>query len=236
MIMLTMNQSLTLTQNDYPKAQVTPDDASLTAHLSADAPQSGQTPVCIRGGEGSVLPPQWTRFFGREAEIAQVQRLLQSEARLVVLTGTGGSGKTRLALEIAQRIASEENGQRASLWFVPLADVTDARVIASEIIGALRLPRIPQMPPLVQAIQSLGERAEPIFILDNLEHLLPEAAAIIQELLARVPQLRLIVTSRQELQIAGEHPFPVPPLPIPEAGLRPESQFEKWLECVVVAS
>lgn len=166
------------------------------------------------------LPPQWTRFFGRETEIAAVRsRLSQGETRLVTLTGTGGSGKTRLALEIARTLADESCD---SLWFVPLQNATDTRLIASEIVGAMRLPHLAQATPLEQAVQSLNERAQPLLVLDNFEQLLPAGAAIVQELLARVPQLKLIVTSRQALQIADEHPFWVPPLPIPDLGLAPD--------------
>ena len=164
------------------------------------------------------LPAQWTRFFGRESEIAAVRDALQSEVRLVTLTGTGGSGKTRLALQIA-RVLRDEG--RHALWFVPLQNATDAHLLASEIAGATRLALSPQATPLTQVIQSLNERAQPLLVLDNFEQLLP-AAATVQELLARVPQLKIVVTSQQALQIAGERVFWVPPLPIPAPGLAPD--------------
>ena len=165
-----------------------------------------------------ALPPQWTRFFGRETEIAAVRRLLQSPVRLVTLTGAGGGGKTRLALEIARDLVVQE---QPSLWFVPLKHLADAGLIPSAIGGAMRLPPIPQMAPLAQLIQVLSGCAQPTLMLDNFEQLLPAGAALVQQLMARVPQLRLLITSRQELQIVGEHPFQVPPLPIPATGLAP---------------
>lgn len=216
---------------------VTPDPQTreLFAHLEREARggfHSAKTLIATDGAEqprrplvaalavdAPHLPAQWTRFFGRETEIAAVRSWLQNGIRLVTLTGTGGSGKTRLALEIARTLADESCH---SLWFVPLADVSDAALIASEIVGAMRLPPIPQLTPHAQLLQSLNQRAQPLLVLDNFEQLLPAGAAIVHELLARVPQLKLIVTSRQELQIAGEHPFAVPPLPVPATGLTPE--------------
>ncbi len=165
------------------------------------------------------LPPQWTRFFGRESEIAAVRDSLQGEVRLVTLTGTGGSGKTRLALQIARELTDEG---RDALWFVPLQNATDAHLLASEIAGAMRLTLLPQATPLAQVIQGLNERAQPLLILDNFEQLLPAGAATVQEILARVPQLKIVVTSQQALQIAGERVFWVPPLPIPAPGLAPD--------------
>ena len=181
-------------------------------------PTNAPPSLAVSAGAGeSQLPAQWTRFFGREQEIAEVRRRLH-ETRLVTLTGTGGSGKTRLALEVARRLVAQE---REALWFVPLENTTDAGLIPSAIVGAMRLPHIPQMSPLVQVIQSLNERAGPTLVLDNFEQLLPTGAALVQQLMARVPQLRLVITSRQELQIADEHPFSVLPLPIPAPGLAP---------------
>jgi predicted ATPase/DNA-binding SARP family transcriptional activator/tetratricopeptide (TPR) repeat protein len=182
-------------------------------------------------GEGEArLPAQWTRFFGRESEMESVRQRLQNGARLVTLSGTGGSGKTRLALEIAQRIAiaqerdaERREKERGALWFVPLADVFDARLIAGEIESALRLPRSPVTTPMVQVMQTLATHREPLVVLDNFEQLLPEGAALVQELLAHVPALSLIVTSRQELGIAGEEAFHVPPLEVPEVQLWPAS-------------
>jgi predicted ATPase/DNA-binding SARP family transcriptional activator len=163
---------------------------------------------------GAGLPPQWARFFGREAEIAAVRKLLHTGARLVTLSGTGGTGKTRLALEIARQIASEREEGHAQVWFVPLVDIEDASLIAGRIATAIRLP--PDPPPSATPIaQALAKHSEPLLVLDNFEHLLPQGAALAQELLARVPQLRLLATSRRELGLVGEHPFSTPPMPVP---------------------
>lgn len=166
-------------------------------------------------GDQARLPPQWTRFFGREADIATVIKLLQGDTRLVTLVGMGGSGKTRLALEIAQHLAKQREKERSALWFVPLADVADARFIAGEIAGALRLPLAGDVAPLARVCQALGAVSNPVLILDNFEHLLPAGAAPLQELLSHVPPLQILVTSRRKLGIEGESTFEVPMLPIP---------------------
>ncbi len=174
-------------------------------------------------GNQGRLPPQWTRFFGRETEIVEVQGLLQTGARLITLTGTGGGGKTRLALEVARHLAVDNENQATgfALWFVPLSGVTEARLVAGAIVDAMRLPRAPISACADQVMQALRAHPEPILVLDNFEHLLPEGAALVQELLAHVPQLRLLITSRRELKIAGEQPFFVAPMPVPPADLAP---------------
>lgn len=172
--------------------------------------------------EGTRLPSQWTRFVGRATEIAEVQELLHNGTRLVTLTGTGGTGKTRLAVEVAQLLINEWEERRNALWFVTLANVTDARLVAGEIVDAMRLPRAPASTLLVQVTQALGARVKPLLILDNFEHLLPEGVSLVQELLSRVPQLQLLITSRRELGIVGERSFWVPPLRVPHPNLSPQ--------------
>lgn len=165
--------------------------------------------------ESVGLPPQWTRFFGREHEIDALQRLLQGGARVITLMGTGGSGKTRLVLEVAHRLFEGQEKQPGVLWFVPLASVPDARLIAGEITDTMGLPRAPMSAPLMQIVETLRTHSKPLIVLDNFEHLLPEGAALVQDLLSHVPQLRLLVTSRREMGIVGEHVFALPPMPVP---------------------
>ena len=103
------------------------------------------------------LPPQFTRFFGREEEIARLQTLLSDpEIRLVTLTGPGGSGKTRLALQTAQRL---RDTSPVPAWFVPLVDLKGAGLIADKMLDALRLPRSPNSEPLEQVIAGPPEAA-----------------------------------------------------------------------------
>ncbi len=175
-------------------------------------------------GNRAHLPPQWTRFFGREREIVEVRRLLQMGTRLITLAGVGGSGKTRLALEVARRIAAENEREANSgaLVFVPLAPVSDARLIAGAIADAMRLPRAPISTSIHQVAQALRSHPHPILVLDNFEHLLPAGAALVQELLSHVPPLRLLVTSRRELKVSSEYAFFVAPMPVPPADLAPD--------------
>jgi predicted ATPase len=163
------------------------------------------------------LPLQLTRFIGRESELAELTIRLRNPAdRLVTLVGPGGTGKTRLALEAASRAASDV----PALWFVPLADLTDPEHIPGAVLEVLQRPIERSSDPLSALAHAL-EGTETWLILDNLEHLLPRGAAIVAELLARVPQLRLIVTSRRPLGIAGEWRFSVPPLATPEGPATP---------------
>jgi len=193
--------------------------------LPVEPPATPQ-PKPDESDEDARLPPQWTRFFGRKPEIAEVRQAWEDGARLVTLSGIGGSGKTRLALEIAYRRAQESQEASRSLWFVALADVSDARLIAGEIAGSLRLPRPPLSAPLAQLTQALRAHGAPLLVLDNFEQLLPEGGALVQELLAHVPQLRLLVTSRRELGIVGEHLLPLSPLPTPRDDSSPAELLE----------
>ncbi len=177
------------------------------------------------------LPLPFTRFFGREGEMAQLREvLLSDDIRLVTLTGAGGSGKTRLAVEVARRLQEEFKG---SVWFVPLADLADPRLIVGAMLDALRLPRSPLVEPLEQIVTALSQQPA-LLVLDNLEHLLrvegsgfrveteqpstlnPEPSTLVRTLLERVPTLTLLVTSRQRLDLGGEQEFSVLPLPLPE--------------------
>jgi predicted ATPase/DNA-binding SARP family transcriptional activator len=179
----------------------------------------------------SELPLQLTRFFGREREVAHLTRWLRDpETRLVTLTGSGGSGKTRLALEVARQTAPEFAGR---VWFVDLAPLRDPSLIPFAVAGALRLPATPGQDPLDGVVEALRE-SSCLLLLDNFEHLLrdlcPESegpprggsTALVRLLLERVPELTCLVTSRQPLHLGGEHEFPILPLAVPERSAAPE--------------
>jgi predicted ATPase/DNA-binding SARP family transcriptional activator len=173
------------------------------------------------------LPLPLDRFFGRRSEMAQLIRLLRPPSaepivdeelhddhiptRLITLTGPGGSGKTRLALEVARRLRKH---WQDNVWFVPLADLTDGRLIPDQLRDTLGLPRPAGVDPLDQAIAFLN-RQPSVVVLDNLEHLPSDAVRVIQSLLERTPGLTLLATSRRRLGLAGEREFPVAPLPVP---------------------
>ncbi|HLV80684.1 MAG TPA: tetratricopeptide repeat protein [Chthonomonadaceae bacterium] len=172
------------------------------------------------------LPLQFTRFFGREVESARLLELLQPgdpAGRLLTLTGPGGAGKTRLAIETAGRLQERFGG---AVWFVPLADLTDARQIPRAILEALQQPAVPDADPLEQVLARLQEPPA-LLVLDNFEQVVAEGAQILKTLLARAPALTCLVTSRQRLDIAGEREITLAPLPAPSTDLPPE-QLVQW--------
>lgn len=145
--------------------------------------------------------------------------LTSAQTRILTLTGMGGSGKTRLAVEAARDLLDNFNG---AIYFVSLADLRDARLIADTLLKALSLSRIANSEPLAQAAVKLSEQPS-LLIFDNFEHLLAEGSLVVRELLERVPSLVCLITSRQPLGISGEQEFPVSPLPIPAVTDAPET-------------
>ena len=156
------------------------------------------------------LPIQLTSFLGRDAEVVEVRRAI-SQARLVTLTGPGGTGKTRLALEAA---AAASGSIPDGVWFVALATITDPSLLATAIVEALGL-RYAAGSPRDQIVQHF-ERRDALLLLDNFEQLLP-AAPSATELLRDCPKLRILVTSRAALRVSGEQEVPISPLPAPES-------------------
>lgn len=200
--------------------------------------ESIRPPLAAEAGHPSSLPTPFTRFFGRESEIAQLQDLLGVQVlrcsgapglpeylnartpehlntRLVTLTGPGGTGKTRLALAVAERLVETYQG---AVWFVPLADLMDSQRIDDAICDALRLPRSPHRSPRDQVVEHL-RRQPSLLVLDNFEHLVEEGARVVQDLLAAAPTLCCLVTSRRALGLSAEREFPVLPLPTPSQGV-----------------
>ena len=170
------------------------------------------------------LPVQLTSFVGREAEITAVQALLD-RARLVTLTGPGGAGKTRLALQVAaERLLRHGDGA----FFVELAPISEADMVPSAIAAALLIREATERPLLDTITDALRDR-DMLVVLDNFEHL-QAAAPTVAGLLAAAPKLRVLVTSRARLNLRGEEECEVPPLRIPDAAHLPPlaelSQFE----------
>ena len=151
------------------------------------------------------LPVPATPFLGREAELREIAAVLARDGvRLVTLTGPGGTGKTRLALQAAALAADRFAG---GVWWVPLAPLRDPALVAAEIaltIGAKE-----------GLVQGIGDR-EMLLVLDNFEQLVAAAPELV-ELLERCPNLRLLVTSRELLRVRGETEFAVPPLATKDA-------------------
>lgn len=164
----------------------------------------------------STLPAALTPFIGREAEVQALgAELRRKDVRMITLTGPGGTGKTRLGLEVASSVLDEyEDG----VFFVPLATVRDPTRLISAIAQGVGVEQSPDTPPEQQLIEHLRER-QMLLLLDNFEQLVDEAP-IINTLLQRAPRLKVMVTSREALQIYGEHRYQVPPLPLPDLSAR----------------
>ncbi len=160
----------------------------------------------------ATLPVPLTSFFGREREVAALAALLrQPSVRLVTLTGTGGVGKTRLALHLAA-----EGGDTFAdgVCFVPLAPVSDPEQVMPAIAKVLGLWEALDRPLLDHVRDYLREK-HLLLLLDNFEHV-AAAAPQLAALLVSCPRLHLLVTSRAALHLSGESAFPVPPLPMPD--------------------
>ena len=166
------------------------------------------------------IPVQRTGFVGREKEVAAAKELLlRQDVRLVTVTGPGGIGKTRLALEVAKDLAETFPG---GIHFVALSALRDPGLIASVIVQTLGIREAGGQPPLEILKRNFqdSQRAPALLLLDNFEHLM-QAAPTVAELLTLGPNLKILVTSRAALHIYGEHEFPVPPLALPDSQSKP---------------
>jgi predicted ATPase/DNA-binding SARP family transcriptional activator len=159
------------------------------------------------------LPTPATPLVGRRAELEYVHELFRSEdARLATLTGPGGTGKTRLAVQAAWELAERFPD---GVYFVDLAPVRESSLVPNAIAGALDVRERPSRPLLDTLKEHVLDR-QLLLVLDNFEHV-HEAAPIVSELLAEASGVRALVTSRMRLRLYGEHEYPVPPLTEEEA-------------------
>jgi predicted ATPase/DNA-binding SARP family transcriptional activator/DNA-binding CsgD family transcriptional regulator len=157
------------------------------------------------------LPAPMTNFVGRQREMVEVKRAL-SMTRLLTLTGAGGSGKTRLSLEVARDlVGSYPDGVR----LVELAPLSEPGLVAQEVAGALDVTERPGEPLAGTLVDYLSGK-EVMFVLDNCEHLIGAAAGLVEELLHSCPRLRVLATSREPLGIGGEVVWQVDPLSLPD--------------------
>jgi predicted ATPase/DNA-binding CsgD family transcriptional regulator len=158
----------------------------------------------------SNIPAQISNFIGREAELAEVRRLLAG-SRLVTLTGTGGAGKTRLALQVTPELL---DGAEDGVWFVDLAPLADPDLVAETVADVLGIRRQQGLPVLDTLVEAVGGRSL-LVLLDNCEHVIGACAKLADTLLRGCPNLALLATSREPLGVDGERVYRVPSMTIP---------------------
>ena len=157
------------------------------------------------------LPVQPNALIGREVEVADIALAPASAVRLMTLTGPGGTGKTRLALQAAAELTDTFAG---GVFFVSLAPIRDPALVITTIAQTLSVHEA-SGEPVVRTLISYLEQKEMLLVLDNFEHVV-DAAASVAELLANCPKLSVLATSRERLRIGGEQVYPVAPLRLPE--------------------
>jgi predicted ATPase len=192
----------------------------LARELATIRDRLSEKPVKVAETRPANLPMQQTGFVGREKEIAAAKELLlRQDVRLVTVTGPGGIGKTRLAVQVASGLVERFPG---GIHFVPLASLSDPGLIASVIVQALGIREAGGQSPLEILKRNLQDSlcAPMLLVLDNFEHLV-QAAPTVAELLAVGSNLKILVTSRAALHVYGEHEFPVPPLALPDSRSKP---------------
>jgi len=156
------------------------------------------------------LPQQLTTFVGRERELEEV-RLALGKGRLLTLSGIGGLGKTRLSLQIAAEVLNEYPD---GVWFVEFAPITDERLVPQAVASVLRVKEEAGRPVVEALIKHVRDR-KLLLVLDNCEHLVRACAELARQLLQAGAQLKILVSSREHFNIAGERIYTVPPLTVP---------------------
>jgi class 3 adenylate cyclase len=185
----------------------------IIAGLPADFP-----PLRTHDRRSDTLPVQPTPLIGREREVVTVVRLLHREkVRLVTFTGPGGTGKTRLALQVAAKLRGVYVG---GVFFVSLASLNDPTLVIPTIARTLGIRESVGQPVFARLVEVLQQK-QVLLLLDNFEQVV-EAAHHVADLLTSCPQLKLLVTSREVLHVRFEHEFAVPPLALPDPAHLPK--------------
>ncbi len=204
-----------------------PADLPAAERMAPGSPPPSARPAAVR--------KPLTSFVGRDEDVARVVKML-AEGRLVTLTGPGGAGKTRLAIETAALLSREPPAEAAGpggewagsqVWMVELTPVTDPGDVPYAVLNALGIRESPVIArtgagqlgafdPVQRLVAALADRRD-LLILDNCEHIVAAAAELADQVLAACPGVRMLVTSREPLRITGEALWPVPPLPVPPA-------------------
>lgn len=171
------------------------------------------------------LPAQLTSFIGREGEMAEVKRTIVTH-RLVTLTGPGGTGKTRLSLQVAADLLDQFP---SGVWFVELAPLSNPELLSQTILAALETPVQPGKSATESLCNFFSEKTA-LLVLDNCEHLVEACARLVERLLTSTSALRILTSSREALGVKGEQTWHVPPLSLPDLkklpGYETLSQYE----------
>jgi non-specific serine/threonine protein kinase len=168
------------------------------------------------------LPAPLTSFIGRRRELADLRALLRpahgtAACRLLTLTGPGGSGKTRLALQLADDLLDAPGAYPDGVWLVELASLADPALAPKAVAQALGVQEEGTR-PLAETLAAYLKTRRLLLLLDNCEHLLDACAELAARLLSHCPSLRILATSRAALGVPGERPWPVPALSVPDPG------------------
>jgi len=213
-------------QRRYPSARELAEDVE--RRLRREPIRARRSAIFTRGKkrlQRNNLPAQLSSFIGREAEIIEVKQLL-AETRLLTLTGAGGCGKTRLALQVAADLLAEYPD---GVWLVELAPASDADLVTQLTAKALRIPEQPRRALMETLVDRLRSKRL-LLVLDNCEHLLDACAKLADALLKTCFNLRILATSREAIGVAGERVWQVPPLatpgPVAKISLESLCQFE----------
>jgi predicted ATPase/DNA-binding winged helix-turn-helix (wHTH) protein len=200
-------------KDETPVREVTKEPAAIRDPFSENPPERPAV-------HPTNLPVQRTGFVGREKEVAAAKELLlRPDVRLVTVTGPGGIGKTRLAVQVAGGLVAHFPG---GTHFVSLSPLSDPGMITSTIVQTLGIRGTSGHSPLELLKENFqgALRGPMLLLLDNFEHLV-QAVPTVAELLAVGPNLKILVTSRAALHVYGEHEFPVPPLALPDSRSMP---------------
>ena len=176
----------------------------------ADGLQKNFAPLRTLDGYRHNLPIMVTSFIGREGEMSEL-RVLLSSSRVVTLTGMGGTGKTRLSLQLGAELSERfQDG----VWFVELASLTEDSEVLDSVASVLGVTEEASKPHLSSLIEYLQEK-ETLLIFDNCEHLLNPVASLIDRIARSCPKVSILSTSRENLGVGGERQYPVPSLSTP---------------------
>ena len=200
---------------------ITPELTQSPRRLRAVEPAEAKTAPRAPEPPPHNLPSELSSFVGREKELAEVKRLLENN-RLLTLTGSGGCGKTRLALVVASEMV---DGFDEGVWMVDLAPLADPALVPRAVASTLGVREQPDRTLTEILSEYLGSR-KVLLVFDNCEHLIEACAKLAEALLRSCPELRILATSREALGITGEVTWFVPSLSLPTSGIcRPSRAF-----------